>query len=175
VAAFPIISGVRSYERQMKKYEAWVAGGKTGPPIANPDKGGFHVMGQAIDLSQDKSAYDWYLAAADGGSFIISDFNERTAHNDETNSISLSSNNNSGTKLSANGILLSSLMIGGENPLGNSFLQEVVDSYINILNGNSSGAKQDLGTVVIRQYDDEWWHFSSGEFGKTTPAVFPSW
>ena len=59
----PLVSGARTYQQQNQMYTDWVEGGKTGDPVANPAVGGFHVMGQAIDVASDGNLYDWVLRA----------------------------------------------------------------------------------------------------------------
>ena len=45
---------LRSFTFQKLAYDAWVAGGKIGPALANPCSG-YHVAGQAVDLDQGGS------------------------------------------------------------------------------------------------------------------------
>jgi hypothetical protein len=82
-----IASGTRTRAEQQKLYDAWVAGGKTGPVVAKPGTSK-HETGQAVDLSfatpaakewahTNAAAYgltfpvkgeDWHIEASSGGS-----------------------------------------------------------------------------------------------------------
>ena len=166
-ASIPINNSNRSYQEQLDKYTAYVDGGKTGDPIANPNIGGFHVMGQAIDLSQTKGNYDLILVTGDGISSV---------GGSNVNPFSLS-DTGAGTKVSASGVSVSQLKNNGKLIYPN-FLTERLDAVFNSL-GSPTGYESDfskvMGKAPIRQFDKEWWHWSAGEFRTETPAVYPSW
>lgn len=68
-----IASGTRTHAEQQKLYDAWVAGGKTGPVVAEPGTSK-HETGQAVDLSfANPTAKTWAHdnAAAYGLTFPV--------------------------------------------------------------------------------------------------------
>jgi hypothetical protein len=161
----PIISGARTYQQQKDMYDDWVAGGEKGAPVANPAVGGFHVMGQAIDLSSDKNMYDWVLAAPDNVTSI-------GGVSPQTITIM-----NDGEATQVRGYKLSDLEIGGKKVMPN-FIKHSLNSLFNRLNSEDpkyaepgSGETQ----ASFTQYPQEWWHWSFGEFKEKKPAVYPSW
>jgi hypothetical protein len=56
-AGIPVISGTRTNEKQQELYDAWIARGKTGNPVAKPGTSK-HETGNAIDVDMDKATPD---------------------------------------------------------------------------------------------------------------------
>jgi len=170
-----IASGPRTYQGQLDKYDAWIAGGKKGPQVANPAQGGFHVMGQAIDLSHTKSDYDWVLSTTEGiqsiGSSRVTNQGIQTA---------------SGAQ-SGKGVALSELkMLDGKHVMPDFYNQSLTSLLSNITKqpakigviGEAITRDYNIPTDQgIKQFDKEWWHLSYGELTKQPGAtyVYPSW
>jgi len=60
-AGVPVISAFRPYEKQKQLYDAWVAGGKQGNPVAPPGMS-MHQSGLALDVDMqkaDEKALQW--------------------------------------------------------------------------------------------------------------------
>jgi len=163
-ATIPINNSNRTYQEQLNKYTKWVDGGKKGDPIADPNVGGFHVMGQAIDLSQTKGKYDLILVTSDN----ISSIGNNRSSNVNTK------NTGNGNVDKTNGIRVSELKSDGKLLYPN-FLKNRLTEIFNSLSSQTGGDDNRFGGAPIRQFDAEWWHWSAGEFTTETPAVYPSW
>tara|TARA_R110002020_G_scaffold235_10_gene1320 strand:+ start:2860 stop:6267 length:3408 start_codon:yes stop_codon:yes gene_type:complete len=165
-ASLPINNSNRTYQEQLDKYNAYVEGGKKGDPIANPNVGGFHVMGQAIDLSQTKGDYDLILVA---GENIASIGSNRVGNQQLTNT-------GQGSSSTVKGVRISELKSNGKTLYPNFLVNRLKGVYQEL---STDQTKNKLGkgggSAPIRQFDEEWWHWSAGEFVKETPAVYPSW
>ena len=175
--SLPLASGARSYAQQKGMYDAWVSGGKTGPPVANPENGGFHVMGQAIDLAQGEMYYDYILV-------------------DNTGNIASIGNNTSGThniisgydrtSLNRSGFKVSELSDASGTLLFPNYMNSTLNKLFNHL-GTTPPAVKDLHKEYgnykeadplpdMKQFDKEWWHWSLGELtGASSGYVYPSW
>tara|TARA_R110002050_G_scaffold116946_2_gene233644 strand:- start:36073 stop:39573 length:3501 start_codon:yes stop_codon:yes gene_type:complete len=170
-----VSSGPRTYQGQLDKYDAWIAGGKKGPQIANPAQGGFHVMGQAIDLSQTKSDYDWVLTTDNsvtgiGGSSVGSQ-GLQTADGPS----------------GGNGVAINELKLSN----GKLLMPDFYNQSLNSLLKNLTTKPVKMGVVAeqmskvynmpegqnIEQFNKEWWHLSYGEVTNQPGAsfVYPSW
>lgn len=53
-AGLPVLSGERSNDKQWELYDAWVAGGRKGNPVARPGSSR-HEVGQALDIDMSKA------------------------------------------------------------------------------------------------------------------------
>ena len=181
--SMPIISGARTYEQQEKMYNEWVEGGKVGPPVANPAEGGFHVMGQAIDLSSNLNDYDWVLLS-------------------NPNNMSHGGVMNIGTNGASNQTLYSGYDQTAESKIGFN-VADLVDAsggkvfpgfyksslmrlFDNISTTSQAlkehhktfGAYREADTLPnLKQYDKEWWHWSLGELTNSASSgyIYPSW
>ena len=162
-SSIPINNSNRSYQTQLDMYTKYVDGGKVDDPVADPNVGGFHVMGQAIDLGSDKSAYDLILVAGPNISSIGS--SRISKHN--------ANNTGKGTQIPLSGVRLSELKSDGKLLYPN-FIKDRLTSVFDAL-GKTTDSKGEAYTAPIRQFDKEWWHWSAGEFTTETPAVYPSW
>jgi hypothetical protein len=159
----PIVSGSRTYAQQKEMYDEWVTGGKVGDPVANPAVGGFHVMGQAIDLSSTPSQYDWVLEAP-----------ENIATLDGVKPTMISVTHDGETK-QVRGYRMSDLKIKG-NKLFKDFTKTSLTALFNQLNSGKDPYKDlDGNERTLTQFPKEWWHWSFGEFSEKKPAEFPSW
>ncbi len=163
-AAIPINNSNRTYQEQFDKYTAWVDGGRKGDPIANPNVGGFHVMGQAIDLSQTKGDYDLILTTSENIASVGS------------NSVTTIGTKNTGEGKTGTqrGVRISELKSNG-SLLFENFLKNQLTSVYNSLSSPRNTGIRGEDLQPIRQFDEEWWHWSAGEFRTETPAVYPSW
>jgi len=173
-----LASGARSFEQQKTMYDEWVAGGKVGDPVANPEAGGFHVMGQAIDLSSNPDMYDWILV-------------------DKNNSmVSIGTNNSVGshstvegfdrTTGSVNGVKVSSLVKANGTNVFTDFNKKSLTALFDQIGTTPQSIKDEQkrtgpwreASVLpdLKQFDQEWWHWSLGELtGASSGYVYPSW
>ena len=177
--SLPITSGARSYEQQERMYNEWVEGGKQGPPVANPAEGGFHVFGQAIDLSWSERDYDWVLVDNTG------QFKELNGNNSFTNVAT--TNGYDRTPVSKNGILVSSLVGSGNSKLFPDYNKSVLTSLFDKMSSTPqdikdhhkrTGPYREANVLPdFKQFNPtEWWHWSLGEITNPTSGyVYPSW
>ena len=175
--SLPLTSGARSYEQQKTMYDAYVAGGKVGDPVADPENGGFHVMGQAIDLSSQESMYDYILVDNTGN---IKSIGNNTAGTHQVTS------GYDRTGSSKSGFRVSELTNGGGGLIVpnyfNSALNTVFDKMSTtpqaVKDSHKKGQNYRFGEELpdMKQFDKEWWHWSLGELtGVSSGYVYPSW
>jgi len=157
----PISNSQRSYQTQLDMYTTWVDGGKVGPPVANPAQGGFHVMGQAIDLDHSEHMYDWVLSTTDDVS-KIGGSNPRG--NTTYNGVDITATN-------TRGVLLSNLRKNDGSKVYKNFKKDSMTSLFNSMKSTKGNTE-----IPLKQFDKEWWHWSYGEL-TNNPAefVYPSW
>lgn len=163
----PLSSGARSYAQQLEMYNAWVEGGKTGNPVANPAQGGFHVLGQAIDLSNDQSVYDWiFNTDADVVSIGAVNTSDHNVFQGQK-----------ATQKTITGISMSEL----SNDAGTKIFPNFSNTSLTMLFKNLENSKEESAVSIkgpkLKQFNKEWWHWSSGEFTGTPAATYayPSW
>mgnify|MGYP003148116988 CR=1 FL=1 len=158
--------GARSYATQKSMYDAWVAGGKKGDPIANPAEGGFHVMGQAIDLSQDSSAYDFFVKVGPNIQSIDGVSVEEIEVKDQF-----------GNTKTERGIPVSKLSVNGSKVMPNYYNFALTNLFDVLGEPNQLGNRgENEDAPNIRQLPTEWWHWSVGEVTRPNSAgLYPSW
>ena len=175
--SLPLSSGARSFAQQKNMYDDWVSGGKVGPPVANPEEGGFHVMGQAIDLDNTVGMYDYILVDKTGNISSIGT-NTKGAHTtsegyDRTNS-------------TRSGFKVSELTGASGNKIFpdyfNTSLTSLFDhmgktpQVVKDMHKSSSVYREADPLPNMKQFDKEWWHWSLGELtGASSGYVYPSW
>ena len=164
-----LASGARTYQQQKEMYDAYVAGGKKGNPTANPANGGFHVLGQAIDLSSQKSDYDWVLSTKDVKAIGNSTVGLNVSRGAGPWGISLSELKGSDGKLAMPNFYKTSI-----KSLLSHITKSPAESGVigeSIVKDYNMPANQG-----IQQFDKEWWHLSYGEQTKNPGEyVYPSW
>ena len=175
--SLPLISGARSYAQQETMYKEWVDGGKVGDPVADPKNGGFHVMGQAVDLARGDNYYDYILVDNTGN---IASIGTNTSG---THSI-VSGYNQTGS--SKSGFRVSELTDAGGTMLFPDYMKSTLTSLFDHL-GTTPQAVKDMHKEYgnykeadplpdMKQFDKEWWHWSLGELtGASSGYVYPSW
>lgn len=175
--SLPLVSGARSYEQQKGMYDNWVEQGKPYPPIANPEAGGFHVFGQAIDLSSDESLYDWVLVANNSdivsiGGSSVGTHTTREGFDQTAGSVS--------------GVRVSQLKKNDGSIVIPNYAKTALDKLFGELSSTPQALKDEMkregpfkeASVLpdLKQFDQEWWHWSLGELtGASSGYVYPSW
>ena len=158
----PISNSQRSYQTQLEMYTTWIDGGKEGPPVANPAQGGFHVLGQAVDLDHSEHMYDWMFTVTDEVSKIGgSNTRDNTTYNGKDI-----------TATNQKGVLLSNLLKDDGSKVYKNFKKDSMTALFNSMKNTKGGGDG----VSLKQFDKEWWHWSYGEL-TNNPAdfVYPSW
>ena len=177
--SLPLASGARSYAQQKRMYDDWVDRGKPYPPIADPENGGFHVLGQAVDLDSTTAMYDYILVDKTGKISNIGN-NKVGSH-----STSEGYNRQRGTR---KGFKVSELTGTGGNKLFPNYFNTSLNSLFDHM-GTTPKAVKDMhkGTSAYRdadhlpdmkQFDQEWWHWSLGELTNSASSgsyTYPSW
>ena len=155
----PLADVWRSYDSQNVAYEAWVAGGKTGDPVAPPSNS-FHVAGQAFDLSQDTSDYGIYLVDLSNSTVIGSIGNQKMELLDSTNGKHF-------------GISLDNLVQNGIKPYSgmSKEIQKLVTQRLINLNKKDGYSLAQLSAG--NPDSNEWWHFSIGEMTSYREPLMP--
>ena len=159
-------------------YDEWIENDKPYPPIANPDAGGFHVFGQAIDLSSNMADYDWIIADRSGKKIQTIGNNSVGNHTRK--------NGFDQTGVAVRGIRISELVNKNGNLVMPNYNKTVLTSLFNQLSNTPQSIKDEQkregpwkeATVLpnIKQFDQEWWHWSLGELtGASSGFVYPSW
>ena len=176
--SLPLASGARSFTQQKEMYDAYVAGGRVGDPVADPENGGFHVMGQAIDLSSNKDLYDWILVDNTGQIATIGNGNTSGAHS-AVEGYDRTSSTLQGFKVSELTNASGGLVIPDYS---NSALTALFDELgktpddIKKEQKRSGSYKEANVLPDFKQFDKEWWHWSLGELtGASSGYVYPSW
>ena len=163
----PLASGARTYATQLEMYNEWVDGGKTGPPVANPAEGGFHVLGQAADLNQNEVMYDWVFTTTDD---VISIGNMNSGVHTVFQGLDA-------TQKTVTGFLASEITNDAGANLFPNFTEKSLDTLFGTLNEAKANSVFPLKGPRLRQFDQEWWHWSQGEITGTPAATYayPSW
>jgi len=163
----PLASGARTYEKQLKMYNEWVDGGKNGPPVANPAEGGFHVMGQAADLDQNEAMYDWVFTTT-GDVVGIGGLNA---------GVNTVYQGLDATQKTVTGILASELQKDDGTKIFPNFKNASLKTLFTSLDKAHSSSPRPLLGPGLKQFDQEWWHWSQGEITGTPAATYtyPSW
>lgn len=179
--SLPLTSGARTYAQQKSMYDAWVDGGKVGPPVANPENGGFHVMGQAVDLSQTKTAYDWILVDKSNLHGGISGIGTQNPFSNET-----MFNGYDQTSSTVSGVSVANLVKSNGATVFSDFYNLALTTLFDDIGTTKdslkeyhkkTGAYREADLLPnMKQFDKEWWHWSLGELtGVSSGHVFPSW
>jgi hypothetical protein len=176
----PISDISRSYTGQQQAHQEWVDGGKVGPYVAEGNKG-FHVIGQAFDISQEPGHYD--MAIFDKNGTMLSTFSDlEEVGNDFGNlgdikgiiaGVVLKSLSQAGSREATRGGMYGTDAFPASDPLSKTRQEDL---------GYQDNPFGEVYTYEpLLQNPKEWWHFSIGEFGYNkdnlfnTSIVHPDW